>query len=115
MIIIIIHLIYIAPVRVPKYTRNKLEQTKQRMNVASVSQYGGKTGTEASSTIRKQTSLWRFRAHSGATIQHRCEPGRPQQQRRRQSSPAVNNPEVMVEGRRTEQRWTAHIVLSTSV
>ncbi|XP_030286903.1 uncharacterized protein LOC115589858 [Sparus aurata] len=48
---------------------------------------------------------------AGATIQHRCEPERLQQQRRRQSSPAVNNPEVVVEGGPTEQRWTAHRVL----
>ena len=53
------------PVRVPKDTRNKVEQTKQRMNGAPVSQHGGNTSTEVSSTVRKQTSVWRLPAHSG--------------------------------------------------
>ena len=41
--------------------------------------------------------------------------GRPQHQRRATKEPAVNNPEVVVEGRPAEQRWTAHRAPSKSV
>ena len=139
------------PVRVPKDTRNKVEQTKQRMNGAPASQHGGNmalksvapsvyklasggsvhTAGVAQETKRSNPSdeawgevtaevqvllCWTPEdpASNGgvATIQHCCELG---ETAAAEDSPAVNNLEVVVEGRRTEQRWTAHIVLSTSV
>ena len=134
------------------------KQTKQIINRAPVSKYGGNSRTAASiagnSTLRPEVKLclefpctqrgWHSRLRDPVPA---TEPGAKQQQKsssscaehlkippgtaeqrpsniaqagedhssrgERQRSQAVNNPEVVVEGGQTEQRWTANRASST--